>query len=204
VNAANSTDGTPHAVLATIEAIARAKKAIAIMTPSTQEHSVVAIYDTHTGAEAALRDLQKAGLDMKRLSIIGKDFHTEEHALGFYTSGDRMKFWGVRGAFWGSLWGLLFGGAFFFIPVIGPLVVMGPLVGWIVGALEGAAMGGAAGVLAAALGSIGIPNDSVVKYELDVKAGKFLVLARGTADMISHAHVVLGTTGASLLATHTD
>src|ERR1039457_6037090 len=82
------------------------------MTPSTQEHSVVAIYESYIGAEAALKDLQKAGLDMKRLSIIGKDFHTEEHALGFYTSGDRMKFWGVRGAFWGSLWGILFGGAF--------------------------------------------------------------------------------------------
>ncbi len=172
------------------------------MTPSTQEHSIVAIYDSHTGAEAALRDLQKAGLDMKRLSIIGQDYHTEEHALGFYTSGDRMKFWGVRGAFWGSLWGLLFGGAFFFIPVLGPLVVMGPLVGWIVGALEGAAIGGAAGVFAAALTSIGIPKDSIVKYELDVKAGKFLVLARGSAEMIEHAHVVLGTTGASLLATH--
>jgi uncharacterized membrane protein len=189
-NSPNSAVGTPHALATT-------------MTPSTQEHSVVAIYETHTGAEAALKELQKAGLDMKRLSIIGQDFHTEEHATGFYTSGDRMKFWGVRGAFWGSLWGVLFGGAFFFIPVLGPLVVMGPLVGWLVGALEGAALGGAAGVLAAALGSIGIPDDSIVKYELDVKAGKFLVLARGTPEMIAHAHVVLGTTGASLLATHT-
>ena len=53
------------------------------MTPSIQEHCVVAIYESHTSAEAALRELQKAGLDMKRLSIIGKDFHTEEHALGF-------------------------------------------------------------------------------------------------------------------------
>jgi uncharacterized membrane protein len=172
------------------------------MTLNTQENSVVAIYESHTGAEVALKELRKAGLDMKRLSIIGKDFHTEEHALGFYTSGDRMKFWGTRGAFWGSLWGILFGGAFFFLPAFGPLVVMGPLVGWIVGALEGAVVGGAAGVLAAALGSIGIPNDSIVKYEFDVKAGKFLVLASGTAEMIAHAHVVLGTTGASLLEKH--
>jgi len=81
-------------------------------------------------------------------------------------------------------------------------VVMGPLVGWIVGALEGAAVGATAGVVAAALTSIGIPKDSVVKYELDVKAGKFLVLARGTPEMIAHAHVVLGTTGASLLVAH--
>jgi uncharacterized membrane protein len=176
---------------------------VATMKPTSQEHSIVAIYESHTGAEAALKELQRAGFDMKRLSIIGKDFHTEEHALGFYTSGDRMKFWGVRGAFWGSLWGVLFGGAFFFIPVIGPLIVMGPLVGWIVGALEGAAVGATAGVLAAAFGSIGIPNDSIVKYELDVKAGKFLVLAHGTPEMITQAHSVLGTTGASLLVAHT-
>ncbi len=172
------------------------------MTQSTQGHSVVAIYDSHTGAESAIKALQQAGLDMKRLSIVAKDFHTEEHALGFYTSGDRMKFWGGRGVFWGSLWGMLFGSAFFFIPAFGPLVVMGPLVAWIVGALEGAAVGGAAGVLAAALTGIGIPKESVLKYESEVKAGKFLVLAVGTADMIEHARSVLRTTGPSQLTAH--
>lgn len=168
------------------------------MTP-VQEDTAVALYDSHLGAEAAIKALQLAGLDMKRLSIVGKDFHTEEHALGFYTSGDRMKFWGGQGAFWGSLWGLMFGSAFFVIPGVGPLVVMGPLVGWIVGALEGAAVGGAAGVLAAALAGIGIPKDSVVKYEVEVKAGKFLVLARGTPAIVAHARAVLATTNASEL-----
>jgi len=139
---------------------------------------------------------------MKTLSIVAKDFQSQEHAIGFYTSGDRMKFWGGQGAFWGSLWGMLFGSAFFFIPVMGPIVAMGPLVGWIVGALEGAAVGGAAGVLGAALTSAGIPKDSVLKYELDVKAGKFLVLACGNADTIERARSVLGTTGASRLAAH--
>jgi hypothetical protein len=45
-------------------------------------------------------------------------------------------------------------------------------VGWIVGALEGAAVGGAAGVFAGGPTTIGVPEDSVVKYELEVKAGK--------------------------------
>jgi uncharacterized membrane protein len=172
------------------------------MIQNPQEHSVVAIYENHAGAEAAIKALQHAGIDMKRLSIVGKDFHTEEQALGFYSAGDRMKFWGGRGAFWGGLWGILFGSSLFFLPAIGPIIAMGPVVGWIVGALEGAALGGATGALAAALTSIGIPNDSVVKYELDVKAGKFLVLARGTADMIEHARGVLGTTGAAQLNAH--
>ena len=79
---------------------------------------------------------------MKRLSIVGRDYHTEEHAIGFYTSGDRMRFWGGRGTFWETLAGPLSSSGFFLIPGIGPLVVMGPLVGGIIGALEGAAAGG--------------------------------------------------------------
>jgi hypothetical protein len=171
------------------------------MTKGAKEDSLVAVYETHTGADAAIKALQTAGLDMKKFSIVGRDFHTEEHALGFYTSGDRMKFWGGRGVLWGSLWGMLFGGAFFFIPAIGPVVVMGPFVAWIVSALEGATLGGIAGVLAAALTSAGFPKDHAVKYEVEVKAGRFLVLAHGTADMIGRARAVLGNTGSSDLST---
>ena len=96
--------------------------------------SVVAIYPSHTAAEAAIKELQQSGLDMKKLSIVGKDYHTDEHVVGYYNAGDRMKYWGKLGAFWGGLWGLLFGAGFFFIPGLGPLVVAGPLVSWIVGA----------------------------------------------------------------------
>ena len=172
-------------------------------TACKQEHSVVAVYESHTAAEAAVRVLQGAGVDMKLLSIIGKDVHTEENVLGFYTSKDKIKVWGGRGAFWGSLWGLFFGGGVFFIPGIGPLVVMGPLVAAIVGVLEGAAVGGGLGVVGAALTTIGIPDDSVVKYDVEVKAGKFLVLAQGDAEVVEHARALLGTTSASHVAKHT-
>ena len=94
---------------------------------------------------------------------------------------------------------MLFGGAIFVIPVLGPILAMRP----IVGALEGAAIGVASGALAAALTSLDIPKNSVVKYELDVKAGKFLVLARGNAAMVDQARHVLEGTGASQLDTHT-
>jgi hypothetical protein len=97
---------------------------------------------------------------------------------------------------------MLFGGAFFFIPAVGPVVVMGPLVAWLVGALEGAAVGGSVGALAAALASAGIPKESVVKYEQEVKTGKYLVLARGTAALVEQARSVLGSTGPSHLAAH--
>ena len=98
---------------------------------------VAAVYNTHQEAEQAVKELQKSGFDMKKLSIVGRDYHTEEDVVGYYNTGDRMKYWGKMGAFWGGFWGLLFGSAFFAIPGIGPILVAGPLVAWIVAALEG-------------------------------------------------------------------
>ena len=41
-----------------------------------------------------MRQLQRAGFDLKKLSIVGKDYHTEEDVVGYYNTGDRMKRWG--------------------------------------------------------------------------------------------------------------
>ena len=100
----------------------------------TENKSVVAIFKSHTGAEAAVKELQQEGFDMKKLSIVGRDYHTDENVVGYYNTGDRMKYWGKLGAFWGGFWGLLFGSALFVIPGVGPLLMAGPIVGWIVGA----------------------------------------------------------------------
>lgn len=166
------------------------------------QNSVVAIYDAHDKAEAAVKELQKSGFAMNNLSIVGKDYHSEEHVVGYYNAGDRMAFWGKLGAFWGGLFGLLFGSAFFFIPGIGPLVVFGPLVTWIVGALEGAVVVGGLSALGAALFSIGIPKDSIIKYESALKADKFLVIAHGTPEQVENAHRILDMAGASEAAIH--
>jgi hypothetical protein len=151
----------------------------------------IAVYDSHFKAEEAIKTLQRSGFDMKRLSIVGKDYQTEEHALGFYNTGDRMKVWGKLGAFWGGLFGFMFGSAMFFVPGIGPLMVAGPLVGWIVGGLEGAAVVGGLGALGGALCSIGIPKDSVVRYETQLRAGKFLVVAHAGAEQATKAKEIL-------------
>jgi uncharacterized membrane protein len=167
-----------------------------------EHNAVVGIFDSHIKAETSIKELQRSGFDMKKLSIVGKDYHPEEHVVGYYNVGDRMKVWGKLGAFWGGFWGLLFGSALFFIPGIGPLIVFGPLVTWIVGALEGAVVIGGLSALAAALYSIGIPKDSVVKYETAIKSAKFLVIAHGTADEVAKAKSVLETAGAAQIDVH--
>jgi uncharacterized membrane protein len=170
----------------------------------TEHNAVVGIFNSHTEAEASIKELQQSGFDMKKLSIVGKDYHTEEHVVGFYNAGDRMKVWGKQGAFWGGFWGLLFGSALFVIPGLGPLFVFGPLVGWIVGALEGAVVIGGLSVLAAALYSIGIPEDSIMQYETALKSDKFLVIAHGTSSQVTQAKSILETAGASKVDVHSE
>ena len=168
----------------------------------SEKNSVVAIYNTHTEAESAVKELQRAGFDMKKLSIVGKDYRTEEHVVGYYTAGSRMKYWGKLGAFWGGLWGLLFGAAFFWIPGIGPLLVGGPLVASIIGALEGAALVGGLSALGAGLYSLGIPKNSILKYETAIKTDKFLLVAHGTGEEVARAKEILQGTKAAEVAVH--
>ena len=170
----------------------------------SEQNSVVAIFESHNQAEDAVRELQKSGIDMKKLSIVGKDYHSDEHVVGYYNAGDRMMFWGKQGAFWGGLWGMLFGSAFFFVPGVGPLLVAGPLVTWIVGVLEGAAVMGGLSALGAALASIGIPENSILQYEANLKAGKFLLILHATPEEVQLAKDRLDDTQAAETTIHAE
>lgn len=164
------------------------------MTNNNSKNAVVAIYKLHAEAEAAVKELQHSGFDMEKLSIVGRDCHTEEHVVGYYTTGDRMRYWGKQGAFWGGVWALLFGSAFFWIPGLGALLVAGPLVTLVVAALESAVVVGGVTALGAGLYSLGIPKDSVVRYETALKTDKFVLIAHGTEEEMTQAREIISRT----------
>jgi len=128
--------------------------------------------------------------------------HSEEDVVGYYNIGDRMRSWGKNDAFWGGIWGLLFGSAFFVIPGIGPLVAAGPLVVAIVSALEGEVVVGAIGALGAGLMGLGVPRDSVLEYQTQIKAGKFLVVAHGSRAEAERARDIRTNAGLEAPAMH--
>lgn len=149
-----------------------------------------------------MRRLAESGFDMKKLSIIGKGYHTEEKLVGFYNAGDRIKLWGKRGAYWGGLWGLFFGGILLTIPVVGHMVILGHLATMVLGAAEGAVVTGGLTALGAALYSVGIPKDSVLAYETAVKADGFLVVAQGSPEEVAKARTLLDAERPSRLDVH--
>jgi hypothetical protein len=158
----------------------------------TKNNAVAAIYKSHTEAEAAIKELLQSGFDMKKLSIVGRDYFSEEDVIGYYNAGDHMKHWGKMGAFWCGIWALLFGSAFFFVPGFGPLLMAGPLVNGMAGALEDG-LGGMSAI-GAGLCRLGILKKGVPSYETALKTGQFVVIANGTVEEATRARGIINRT----------
>jgi predicted sugar kinase len=110
---------------------------------SKKNDSIVAVLNTYIEAKEAVRKLQRAGFDMRKLSILGRDY------------------------------------------------------AWIICTLEEAAVVRGLSAVGAVLYSIGIPEDSISKYETSLESNKFLVAAHGTNLEIEWARDILqGTEGA--------
>lgn len=164
--------------------------------------NVVAVYNSHTEAEGAVAKLSAASFDITKISIIGKDYHTEENVVGYYSTGDRMKSWGGLGAFWGGIWGLLVGAGFFLVPGIGPVVIAGPFLAALIGALESAVVVGGLSAVAAGLVSLGISKEKAVKYEAEIKADKFVLIVHGTSEELERARTILADTSPVTIEKH--
>jgi hypothetical protein len=152
--------------------------------------------------EEGLKALQRNGVEMRNLSIVGRDYHSEEQPIGYFNLGDRVRFFGKLGAFWGTIAGILVGSFVLFIPVFGHLIILGPLAATIVSGAQGAVIGGGTGAFIGALTAIGVPRDSAVRYEKQIRADKFLLLVQGTAEETARAKELLRATAAEYVDVH--
>ncbi|MBD3884845.1 hypothetical protein IFO70_24215 [Phormidium tenue FACHB-886] len=175
----------------------------------SDKHEVVDMFPSHVEAEAAVLKLQKAGFDMQKISIIGQDYQTTEHVRGFLTWKDTAKAGAGEASYWGSffggLFGILTGVGLLFVPGVGPVIVAGHVVGVLAGWFEGMIVGGlgaaVAGGLVGALVGLGVPKNEALKYETEIKAGKFAVIISGTDEEISQAQRILQDVNHEIAAT---
>jgi uncharacterized membrane protein len=165
----------------------------------TLNHSIVGHYPSHIEAELAVIDLQEKGFDMKKLSIVGKDYQTAEHVRGFLSWKDTAKDGATGAGYWGSfvggLFGILAGAGVLFIPGVGQIIIAGPitgvLAGWLEGSLVGGASGAALGGVSGALAGLGIAHNEVLKYETRIQAGEFIILVTGSDEDVTKAKELL-------------
>lgn len=156
-----------------------------------KKSSCVSIYATRQATERALADLRKAAVDLTRVSIVGGGCHNETHPIGFYHLGDRIYYRGRESDFWSGLLGLLSDAAFFWVPDFGPLTAVGSIVASLGHGLEGAAISGGFSVFGAAFYNMGIPRDSISRYEQAVKVEQFLLIVYGERRDVERACEIL-------------
>jgi len=167
-----------------------------------KEHSVVGVYKTLDGAESAVRELGDGGFPIKKVSIVAKQLEDNKRIHGYVTSCDIAESAAATGAWMGGIFGILVGAAFVWVPGFGPLVIAGSLTSMVLGGIEGAVAGGATtGVLGWLVG-LGVSSQKILKYEEDVKAGKYLVIAHGPEADTERARTILTGSKAEQLDVH--
>ncbi len=164
----------------------------------TADQSVVAVFRNHADAEEAVRLLQRGGIPMNKVSIIGKDWRVREDVQGYYQPGDAALEGAREGAWLGGLFGLFMGFGYFLFPIIGPLVVLGPLAGMVAGAVGGAGIG----ALVSGLMAMGLSKEQALKYQARLEAGEFLLVVRGTQAEVEKAREILQTSGQTDVQMH--
>jgi hypothetical protein len=80
--------------------------------------------------------------------------------------------------------------------------IAGSLAAVVLGGLEGAAVGSVGGGLLGALLGLGIGKDKVIKYQQNLEAGKYLVVAHGKTEEVNKAKEILEGTKASHVEVH--
>jgi hypothetical protein len=167
------------------------------------EQSVIGTYDSMDAADAAVRKLVEGGYPSGQVSVLAQNLQSEKQVHGFITTGDVAKVGAGTGAWVGGLFGLLTGVALVFVPAVGPLLVAGPFAASLLAGVEGAIAGAGAGGLLGALAGLGVSQQHIVKYEDQLKAGKYLVLAQGSAANVARAQSILQATAPVEVTAHT-
>ncbi|CAN5389435.1 hypothetical protein BH11ARM2_BH11ARM2_23880 [soil metagenome] len=161
--------------------------------------NIVALFDTPTEAQMAVRRLIDAGLPSSKISLIAKGDKGQAMTSTVDNEGNLAAEGAASGATSGTLVGgtigLLAGlGLGVAVPFLGFLVA-GPIAGLITGAVAGAATGGILGGLI----GLGLPKEDAEYYAHGIESGGTLVVAEvANADIDRYEDILRGAGGANV------
>ncbi len=148
--------------------------------------STVGVYSSHKKALDAVKELQNAGFDVSKISLLGSAKIEDEH-LHIIDEEKVFDKTTATGSILGTVVGALAGMSLITVPGVGLLYAAGALVG----AVGGFSIGSLGGGIAGALLALGVGKDGILTYKNHLKAGKFLVVVHGSAEDAHKAHEIL-------------
>ena len=161
---------------------------------SNELRRAVGTFATREDAEFALQELQNAGFNMDRVSVIAKNPESNANMSGAEVKSPEEQAKGgagagaTAGAATGGLMGLIGGLGVIALPGVGAVAELGIV---LANTLLGSGIGAAGGGLVGALIGWGIPEDRARYYNDMLSEGKYIVLMEGTQAEISGAEAIL-------------
>ena len=170
-----------------------------VQNTAGQYQRAVGLFRNRADAERAVHDLEAAGVNMERVSVIAKDAN---EVSGVQTGVDNTQAVGnhadegaaagaATGGAIGGIGGLLVGLGTLAIPGIGPIMLAGAGATAIATTLAGGAIGAAAGGLGGALVGLGIPEERANAYNDRIAAGDYLVMVNSVGADIASAETIM-------------
>lgn len=163
------------------------------MTINELRHAV-GTFATREDAEYALRELQDAGFNMDKVSVIAKNPKQQGNIGGAEVKSASEQAEGgaaagaTAGAATGGLMGLIGGLGVIALPGVGAVAELGVV---LANTLLGSGIGAAGGGLVGALIGWGIPEDRARYYDEMLSQGKYVVLMEGTQAELNGAEAIL-------------
>lgn len=150
------------------------------------EPIITRLFDSHSEAIEAVRDLELAGVEHDRISLIannaddwhGRDRHDRHDKDDDNDTAEGAAKGATTGGLIGGGAGLLAGLGMLAIPGLGPVVAAGWLASTAAGAVAGALAGGAAGGVLGALKDAGHSDEDAHVYAEGLRRGGSLVSVR--------------------------
>ena len=158
--------------------------------------SAVAGYTFPKLAEEAVRVLQELDTDVSKVSIAA----LHEPSPTDKMPDEEARYRGQQGRAWGGPWALLHDSALFNVEGLGLVRLAGPIMFWMEAVLNRAVAYQGVTALGAGLVCIGVPIETVMKYEQALRAHQLLLIVHGeTMNVVAAKNVMASTRPASLM-----
>jgi hypothetical protein len=156
----------------------------------SKKNIFVAVCSSYQTAEKAIYSLQQAHFNVRRVSVIGKDyFYLAEFSSDALPEEKRLL--ADVMTFWGRIWRLLSGDAFLRLEGIGSIIVAGRISDSIRKAGTNPALYHAHSPLRASMLAVGIASENLAKFEAALQSDRLLVIVQGDPHEVLAAAKIL-------------
>ncbi|MBE9094423.1 hypothetical protein [Tychonema sp. LEGE 07203] len=151
---------------------------------------LIAVLPDRMQAEAAYCALEKEGLPMKQVSILGRGYKTADE-FGLIDPNQQANKQAKLMAIWLIPFGFIAGVTFSLITELKTFAWAGEIGDHLIGGVLGAIAGGMGSVFVGGAGGMAFGSGDALPYRNRLNAGKFLIAVKGTDDLTGKAANIL-------------